>query len=475
MTSAPIRPLLFAVLAAALLSGCTVGPDYKRPQAAVQDAWIEPGDSAAVDARWWDSFGDPVLSDLVNRALAGNLDLAEARTRIAEARAGREATAGGALPQVQAKSSYNTNELSKNGQLPIGALPGFARDFPLYDLGFDASWEIDLWGHARRQIEAARAREDAALWGRRDIALGIAAETARAYVDLRSAQAQAGLAAADLQANDALLRLTRQRSEAGETNTIDLSQTAAARESSARALEQARASVSAAGYRIAVLLGIAPEALPAGLMTDARPVPAPPVTIARGIRSDLLERRPDIRRAERDLAAATADIGAAKADLFPRISLVGSIGQQARDPGDLGSSASTRFSAGPSLSWPIFAGGRIRAQVRAADARAEATTVRYRKAIVGALSDSEGAANRQARTAAALAAATRSADAERQSFRLVESRVRAGEDDDLALARARLRLTQAERAELSARADCSAAAIALYKSLGGGWDAAEAK
>jgi NodT family efflux transporter outer membrane factor (OMF) lipoprotein len=463
------------LLALALLAGCTVGPNYQRPPTTIAPDWVEPSANGTnvgtFDARWWDSFGDPVLSELVGQALKTNWDLAEARARIAETRANRDAAAGKALPQINATGSYTTNEISENGELPIKDFPGFPRQFPLWDFGFDASWEIDLWGKARRETEAAEARAEAAQWNRRDLALGITAEVARAYIDLRSAQAQAALAQRDFAANEDLATLTALRRDHGEANSIDASEASNARDTSRHALEQARGDIASAAYRIATLLGVAPETIVPRLTATAAPVPLPPPTIARGIRSDLLERRPDIREAERQLAASSADIGAAKADLFPRVSITGSLGRQAQNPGDLGQMASTRYGFGPSFSWPIFDAGRIRAQVHAADARSKEAEAAYEKAVSGALSDSESAANRYARTAAGFDAATRALNAEQQGYALATLRNQRGEDDRLAIDRAELRLLSAQQAERTARVDYGEAAIALYKSLGGGWEA----
>ncbi|WP_404333610.1 efflux transporter outer membrane subunit [Sphingomonas sp. MMS12-HWE2-04] len=462
-----MRILAFAALG--LLAGCTVGPNYHKPDT-VKPApdWIEAGTPGPVDLAWWERFGDPQLSALVKQASASSPDLREAEARVAEARANRDAAAGGALPSVEAKGSATQNVLSENGQLPIGNIPGFKRDFPLYDLGFDASWELDLWGRNRRQREAAEARLEAASYGRGDGMLTLIGELVRSYIDLRGAQADIVTAQALAQSDADLARLTRLRLNAGEASQLEFERADAAARASASAVPGARAQAAAAAYRIAALIGVPPEQVVPGLLTPAA-IPASPDAILVGLRSELLERRPDVRRAERELAAATADIGVATADLFPRFSLLGSLGQQARKPGDLFSGDSSRLQIGPSFSWPIFSRGTIRAQIRGADARAEAAAARYEKAVTGALADSEAAINRflNARSAAidADAAATR----ERAGFDLAEQRRRQGEDDALTLERARQALLQAERRRDQARAAQSSAAAALYKSLGGGW------
>ncbi|MEP9358789.1 efflux transporter outer membrane subunit [Sphingomonas sp. KR3-1] len=465
-----VRSLPLFLLPPLLASACTVGPDYHAPETKAAPNWIEPGTPGQVDLIWWDRFGDPQLSVLVQRAVASSPDLKEAQARLAEARANREAVAGGRLPTGTLKASATENVLSNNGQLPLGSIPfpGFSRDFPLFDLGFDASWEVDIWGLQTRQMQGAAAREQSAEFARRDVMLTLIAEVVRSYMDLRAAQADAATAEAQSASNAELARLTRLRFDHGEASRLDLDRADAAAKASAAAVPNARAQASAAAYRIATLVGVPPEQVVPELQAPA-PLPASPDAILVGLRSELLERRPDVRRAERDLAAASADIGVATADLFPRFSLFGSVGQQARKPGDLFSTESTRLQIGPSISWPIFQLGTIRAQIRGADARADAAAARYEKAVVGALSDSEAAINRflNARVAADEAAA--SLQREQGAFALAEQRANRGEDDRLTLERARQSLLSAQQRDQQARAAKAQAATALYKALGGGW------
>lgn len=459
-----------AILALALLApACTVGPDYRAPKIEVSHGWLEPASLTSVDLAWWKSYNDPQLNRLIQVALAQNWDLKEAEARIAEARADRDAAAGGAFPQVTAKGSATENQLSENGQLPVASIPGFKRRYSLFDAGFDASWELDLWGRNRREVEGAIARVESAQWSRRDLQVSLIAEIARDYVDLRKSQQLLADARAQASSNDELARLITLRFHAGEDSKLAGDEALSQAATAARAVALADAAVSAAAYRIAKLVGVPPESLIRELRDQVGAIPTPPASIAMGIRSDLLQRRADIRKAERDLAAANAGIGVTTADLFPRLSLLGSLGQQARTPGDLFSSASTRFSIGPSFSWPIFDFGRIRAQIRASKARDAQAEARYEKAVLGALNDSESAANRFAKAARASADAADSEAHQRSSFALAELRFNRGEDDRLALERARLKWLQARQAAGDARADYADAATALNKALGGGW------
>ncbi|WP_380872051.1 multidrug efflux outer membrane protein OprN [Sphingomonas sp. DBB INV C78] len=452
------------------LAACTVGPEHQRPVVAGDAGkWIEAADTQPIDTAWWQRLDDPVLTRLVEAAVARNLDLREADARLREARANRDAAAGRRLPQVDAAGSATLNQLSENGQIPLGNIPGFDRSFGLFDLGFDASWEVDLWGYNDRMVEAADARADAAEAARQEAALQVVAEVVRSYIDLRNAQERAASARADAEARGGIAKLTEQRYRAGESARFDFVRADAQAQGAQAAIARFDADARGAAYRLAVLTGQPPEALASELLAPGT-MPRSPERIAAGLRSELLQRRPDIREAERRLAAATADVGVATADLFPRIALIGSIGQQARSGDDLASSGSTRFSVGPSLHWPIFSGGTIRAQIRAADARADAAAARYEKAVLGALADSEGALNRYAATQSTRADREAARDRAAEALTLARQRYRAGEDDLLVLLDAQSAYSAAEALAIEARAAELLAATALYKALGGGWE-----
>ena len=466
MRSALIIPLI-------ALAGCTVGPDYAPPESSAGARWVEPAATTApVDLAWWNSFNDPLLSQLIEQAIASAPDVRVANARLAEARANRDAVFGGRFPQLNAGGAVTENVLSENGQLPVANIPGFDRDFSLFDIGFDASWEIDLWGRQRRERESAQARADAALETRRETQLRLAAEVARSYIDLRAAQQEAKLRQSMADNASAQAELVAQLFEAGDVSKIDAENARSAAANLAGQTPLARARAAAARYRIAALLGIAPEDSRSELAAPAL-LPNPPLIIGAGLRSELLERRPDVRRAERELAAATAGIGIAKADLFPRFSLLGSFGTQARDTGDLTSSDSLRMNVGPHFSWPIFSAGRIRAQIRAADARADGAAAAWEGAVAGALADSESAINRHANAQIAYSHAIDALDSQRRIHALAWKRYEAGEDSRGQWLAAEVDLAQAELGMLQAQSAALEAAIALNKALGGGWTDAD--
>ncbi len=456
---------LTLVVIVSLVAGCAVGPNYRRPEVAGTAApWLAPVTPGDVDAEWWKRLGDPVLDGLVDAALSHNLDIAEAQARLREARANRAVVRGRTVPEVRATGSATEQGVSKNGQIPIARIPGFERDFSLFDLGFDASWELDFWGAVQRSGEAASARAAAAGLRAEDVRLMIIAEVVRSYGDARNAEARARLlgAEADLRAEAA--RLIALRFKAGESSRSDADLARQRAAAAAAVVPEAGASATAARYRLALLTGKPPE----GIVLASGDLPQVPVLVAAGVRSELLQRRPDVRAAEADLIAATADIGVETANLYPRFSLMGGIGQQAKAVGDLVSGDSTRFSVGPSFSWPIFSFGRIRAQIRAANARADGAAARYEKAVLSALADSETAANRYGATLAARGSRAEALAQGTAAAGLADLRFKQGEDDRLQLIEARSNALGAEQALLAARADALAAYIAFAKALGGG-------
>lgn len=462
------RPGYLSLPVLLALGACTVGPDYRgAPPVAVAPQWLAPGEAATPStAAWWESFADPTLTRLILAASSDNLDLRAAKARLAEARASRDMAAGARLPQLGAAASATTNRLSENGQIPVGRIPGFARDLDLFDAGFDASWELDLWGRTRRSVQGASARAQAAEAEQRGALISLQAEVARTYVELRAAQAQLASLQADADAQQRIAALTRQRFDAGEAARFDFERAEGLARATAAQVPALRAASAAAGWRLALLAGRPPEAMDPGL-PEAAPIPQAPDSIALGLRSELLRRRPDIVAAERRLAATSADIGVITADLFPRISMRGSIGQQAQSVDDLSAAASTRYSLGPQLSWPLLDRGRIHAAIRAAGARNEAAAAAYEAAVLGALGESETAANRFARATEALSQSRGALQAQRSALDLARERYAAGEADLIELLSAESGYATTQRAATEAEAARAHQAIALFKALGG--------
>lgn len=468
MKNTPVLALTLAVV----LQGCTVGPDYHRPAVAGADAsWTKAAsasDTAPVDVAPWRSLHDPVLTELIETAVAHSLDLREAQANLRAARAQRDAAAGHKLPELSVSGSAGEQQVSANGELPVNHIPQFNRRFSLYDVGFDASWEIDLWGGTRRTVEAAERRTEAAAARQQDVLLQVVAEVVRSYADLRGSQASLAAARKDAEAQNGIAQLVQQRFQAGEASNLDDAQAQAQAHNASAAVAGIDASVHAAANELALLTGRAPESL-ADLAASERSIPLPPASVAMGLRSDVLKRRPDVRAAEADLAAATSDVGIETANLLPTVSLVGSLGQQAQHPRDLGEGSSTYFNIGPSLHWPVFSGGSIRAQIRGANARTDAAAARYEKAVLEALADSETAANRYAAARTALDERDTARARRAAALEMTRERFEKGDADKVEVLEAESTYAAADRARVGAAQESLQDYAALVKALGGGW------
>ena len=400
------------LLASLLLSGCMVGPDYRRPEVPLPGQWRGTGSGAPAAvtptdlATWWRAFGDPILDELVAAALHQNLDLKTAVARVRQARAERAISAAGLYPSLAANAEYqHARPFSQNSQFGSLVEPGSpsAASLPsnfltedLYQGEFDASWELDVFGGIHRGIEAA----DADVAATEDNALAtqvtLLAEVARTYVDIRSLERRLVIVAENLDSQRNSVALTEDRFRTGLVSELDVRQARsllATTLAEVPSLERAR---EQSVHALSVLLGGEPNALQATLARGA-PIPggsdpdALAVRIPAGLPADLLRRRPDIRRAERQVAAATARIGVATAELFPKFSLTGLVGLQSISAGDFFSGGSRYFSAGPTISWRLFEGGRLRANIDVQDAVTEQALYAYEQTVLTGLRDVEDA------------------------------------------------------------------------------------
>ncbi len=473
-----------SILGALLLAGCTVGPNYSRPNATVPESYAEqlsqPGPTDAELAGWWSRFGDPLLDELVNRALAQNLDVQTAASRIREARA-REIVAGAvALPELDAQASATRQRISENAiPIPPGAgsgggsgsggtfgLPG--TEFSTFRIGFDASWELDLFGKTRRSIEAARARTGAALWNRRDLQVTAVAEVANAYFRLRELQARIGTAEAELARQERFERLVAARARGGLVTGQDLEQQRSERSTAAAAIPELKAQADAQIHALGLLTGDTPEALVRQLSTPAA-LPATAFAVPPGLPSDLLRRRPDIRSAERELAGSTADIGVAVADLYPRFSLTAAPALVSTALASLLEWGSRSFSVGASLDWPIFNAHRTRGNIAVANARQEQALIAYRKTVLSALRDVEDALSRTDADRNQLSDLEQALHNARRAEGIARTRYQGGLvtlSDVLLAQQQRLKL---EDQVIETRSALARDTAALFKALGGGW------
>jgi len=463
------RNLATLVLGVALAGCAAVGPDYKAPEQKLPEAWHEPADAQLhaqpVDvAQWWQKLDDPVLNDLVDRALREGLDLQDALSRIREARALRGVAAADRFPSLDATTSYQRHGFSKN--TPLGE---FVPDYGDFSIGVDTSWELDLWGRVRRSVEAADADLAARDENARAVAISVVAETALHYVELRGFQQRLSIAHRNVELQQQTLALVQGRLDAGLVGERDVAQAEANLETTRSRVPALEAGARASENRLAVLLGLAPGAL-AEELAAVRPIPVPPVEVAVGVPADLLRRRPDVRRAERVFAAETARIGVAEGDLYPRLTLSGNIGLEAEDLSDLLDYQSGVFSFGPSLRWNIFDFGRLRQRVEAQDARAEQARIGWERTVLGALEETENAMTAFVREQVRHAALARAATQARRAVDLAQSQYTQGLSDFQAVLDSQREVASLEDDLAQSDERITTDLVALYKSLGGGWE-----
>ena len=464
----PIR-LPVAAVACAIAAGCaSVGPDYAPPDAralGVPDAWrgSEPAVAGPVAAAaWWRALGDPLLEALVRDALTQGWDAGIARARLREARARRAIAASGGYPTVSASASASRTR--------TGTGSGASRS--LFDAGFDASWEPDLFGGQRRTVEGAEADVAAAIEDERGVQVSLAAEVALNYVEVRSLQARLAIARANLATQSETLQLTRWRTEAGLTSSLDVEQARTAVEQTRAQIPALDASLAAARHRLAVLGGRAPGSLDARLAAPGS-IPAVPDALPVGIPADTVRQRPDLRAAERRLAAETARVGVAEAARFPSLALGGSVGLESLTFQGLGEGGAFVGRLAVSLAAPLFDAGRRRAQVEAQSAVQERALRTYEAAVLAALEDVENALVQLASARLRRAALLQAAEAARNAAVFAEQRYAAGITDFQTVLDTQRTLLSAQDTLQATEAEQAAALIRLYKALGGGWGAAQ--
>jgi len=476
----PVAPASLAVFL--LLAACAADAPYALPTASVPASFSQGGGAVVGETEWWAAFNDPVLTSLITRALAQNLDVKVAATRVRQARLQEAVVRGRQGPQAGASASASAAELSANAlpsaltSLGSGGPPGggggiglAGETFTTYQLGFDASWELDLFGGQRSANTAAAARSEAAVWSQRDGQVILAAEVANTYQQYRALQRRLALASETLAAERETQGLLQARANNGVAGSIEASrqQRAVAQAVALRADLAAQAELRL--HALAALLGQAPTSLTTEL---SAPAPAPAlVEVPAGLPSELLQRRPDLRAAERQVAAATADIGVATADLYPKISLTGALQLASRSLSSLIEADSLQDNVGGRLSLPVLNRGRLRAAADLRRAQTEEAVLTYDKAVLVALREVEDALSRLRADRLRLAQAQTSAAAARDETDTAAVRFRnglTGEADRLAADKTR---AAAEDAQVQAEAAAAQDMVALYKALGGGWDA----
>jgi multidrug efflux system outer membrane protein len=486
-------PLFAALLVAALLAACTVGPDFVRPTPQAPDHWSAQATASSAEPprrsditeqspdlrAWWSGFDDPNLDSLIDRAMISNLDLRTAVLRIDEARAQRAIFAAAYAPTLSVDASVERQRFSVttptgalfnavgSAHVPGGANTSVPNPYNQFQLSAGASWEIDLFGRVRRSVEAADANVQVSVEDHRAVMVAVLADVSQSYMELRGAQARLAIAKENLVTIDELLELTRQRRAAGLTSEIDVSNAAALSLATHAEVPAFEFGITQSVNQLSQLLALAPEAL-RGELNSPAPVPAVPTTVSIGVPAELARRRPDIREAEANLHAATAQIGVAVANLFPRLTLGATAGFQSASADNLLEWASRFASVGPSLDLPVFDRGRWKT-VRLYEVRAEEAALAYQRTVLNALHEVENAL------------AAYGADQQRRAW--LEATI-ARNLDALALSRQRyesglanfIEVLDAERTRQQnqlALADSTSAVsvdlVRVYRALGGGW------
>lgn len=471
--------LALSLAAALLIAGCAlVGPDYTEPTASLAEKWIEAESpplrrAPAEDLYWWKVFGDPVLDRLIDAAYRQNLSLRIAGVRVLEAQARRGIAVGGLFPQSQeAFGGYSRAELSENRANQ--ANPALRKTFDDWQIGFDAGWEIDLWGKFRRGIESADADLLASVANYEDVLVSLVAEVARTYVQIRTLEQALEVARRNAVLQGRSYEIASGKFRNGLVTELDVSQAKALLDDTEAQIPSFEAAIRRSQNTLCILLGIPPRDV-SDLLGGAGVIPTAPAQVAVGIPADLLRRRPDVRRAERDVAAQSARIGIAAADLYPSLILVGNLSLAASDVDELFRGDSFEAFGGPTFRWAILNYGRIRNNVRVQDARFQQLAIAYEDTVLRAQQEVEDAIAgflSDRRRVEKLASAVESAA---RSVHLANLQYREGQVDYIRVLNTQQSLLVAEDRLVSTQGSLVLNLIALYKALGGGWELREGR
>src|SRR5713226_4440646 len=467
------------VISTLLLAGCAVGPNYKRPQVAVPRQWTVAAARGTAPTPiekddWWSSFQDPELNSLVERSAKENLDLKLALERVQEARAARGVARSGHFPSIDGAASATRNRqriIVPAGPQKSAVIVPF--EYNNFQGGFAASWGLDVFGGIRRSVQAATADMTAAEENRRDVLIILLGDVGRVYAQLRGFQRRLEIANKNIKTQQETLDLTSARAKAGLANELDVSRAAAQLESTKAVVPTLLSGIDVSIHRLSVLLGEEPGALRSEL-EKTNPIPSAGPEVDVGLPSDLLKRRPDIRRSEAQLAAATARIGEAKADLFPRFVLTGTAGRQAAQLHDLTLGAGNFFSAGPGISLPLFTGGRIRSNIAVQTSRQREALINYESVVLRSLEEVQDALVNYSQEQERRDRLNEAVQHSQLAVELATEQYRAGLVDFLAVLEAQRDLYASQDQFVQSQTSVAADLIALYRALGGGWSVAGA-
>ncbi|MFI3184603.1 MAG: efflux transporter outer membrane subunit [Methylococcaceae bacterium] len=471
-------PALYLML---LLSGCSaVGPDYQAPKIPLPLQWSE----STADTRshtehgnedWWKSFNDPLLDKLISEAISSNLDFKLALERIKDARVLRSATIAAGLPSLTAKTNLSrrlnnsSSPASQTGAAgsALGGSGFGSQLINIFSLGFDAQWELDLFGGIRRAVEAADATIDSEVENSRDVLVTLLGDVARNYIELRANQQLVAISRENLLAQQDTLALTKSRQQTGLASMLEVSQAQAQTATTEAQLPNYEAAVQQAIHALGVLLGKAPGALAARLETQGL-VPNVAAKVITTLPSELLQRRPDIRRAERRLALANASIGIATAELYPKINLAAFIGLQNTTITDF-TPIGKSWSAASSITMPIFNWGKLNANINSKKAQFEQAFLTYQATVLSAFKEVEDTLIAYSKEQQRHQALEKAVTANQLAVQLADERYQKGLTSFLDVLESQKALYQAQSQSVASESALSSNRVALYKALGGGW------
>jgi len=461
------------------LAGCAaVGPNYKQPKMEAPRQWTEAQEkrepAAALDqTAWWESFEDPVLTGLIHQAVSNNLDVKQARERVLQSRATVTATSASLWPSATGAGSFTRSKSSDStgsSGSSTASTPGTTSN--LYQVGFDASWELDIFGGTRRKIESAWATADARVEDLNNTLLTLLGDVAKNYIELRSGQEQLRITAGNAEAQQRTVEVTRERYRLGLTTYLDVAQAESQKLSTDSDLPTIEASIKKSIHRLGVLLGKEPNALKAELSKDG-PLPKTGGVMALGLPSELVTRRPDLRSAERTLAAASAEIGVATADLYPKFDLTLGMGLNSSTISKLASLSSGYWSLVPQVSTLLFDAGKTRANIRGKEAAYQQSLYAYHSAFLTALEDVENSLADYYTERTRMHTLTESVRANEEAYALARERYRRGLINFLDVLETQRTLYTSQSSLRKSEAKILTSLVSLYKALGGGWNAVE--
>ncbi len=471
------RAVTLALLLGA--ASCTVGPDYRPPTVAAPADWLEAWnygiDTTPADlSRWWNQFKDPLLNSLIERAAQSNLDLAVAQARIREARGALGASDADLWPTVDGAIAFSRSRTSANSISSSSSQGGsfssnqLDLERNLFKTGFDAAWELDIFGGARRRVEAAQAMVDVAVEERRGVLVTLLGEVARNYIELRGWQRRLAIAQDNLTAQRDILALTKVRFGAGLASDLEVALAEGQAHTTAAQIPGLEGAIKQLVYRLEVLIAGQPGLLWHELAAPLA-IPALPPQTQVGLPAELLRRRPDIRRAERQLAAATAQVGAATADLYPKFSLTGVFGLQSLSASDWFAGRSRYWSIGPTITWPVFDAGKIRANIEIRSAQQEQALRLYEKSVLNGLAEVESALVSYVMEQGRYRALLEALSGNQRALGVAEDLYRQGLVAYLNVLDAQRSVYATANDLAQSETNLAVNLVGLYKALGGGW------